>query len=463
MKTHIASFALAGCLFFTLAAASAPDDTAESLGKWREDLDYLYQEIEGSSSLREIFKVKGIDWKKLKQETDRRFKKMARAASKRKRSDDVVYYDVLQFLIGQLRDSHATIQVDESIREAWRAQQPKRIDAGIELQPGAGDVILVSNTFAARGANSPLHGRGVRHDGTILESVNGVPAGRYFEEKANEKFTEEGWLSSLARARVEALNDLHMAEDGRLELVFKALDMPEAARRSYVELSPKKRARAFKKLTWKTKKVSIRATECAQARNPRNFFFMHLERPKLNETADSRVGYTRLESGVGYIRYSAVSGQSRQGLDEACQALEDCQGIILDMRINSGGGESGIGAFDREDGSWQKPVAVLMGPKAISAAETEIWKLMRMRDSKRCIARFFGQTTAGSSGDKIRFELPSGFAKGRFVHRHWHGGRSKIEGAGIEPDEVVDQDVVELSLGIDSFIRAAEDWLLEAK
>jgi hypothetical protein len=84
-----------------------------------------------------------------------------------------------------------------------------------------------------------------------------------------------------------------------------------------------------------------------------------------------------------------------------------------------------------------------------------------MREGKRCHARFFGRTTAGASGGKIHFELPSGFAKGSFVYRHWHGGRSEIEGKGIEPDELCDQDVVELSLGIDSCIRRAEEWLGE--
>jgi hypothetical protein len=82
-----------------------------------------------------------------------------------------------------------------------------------------------------------------------------------------------------------------------------------------------------------------------------------------------------------------------------------------------------------------------------------------MRDERRADLRTFGRTTAGASGNKIAFELPSGFAKGRFVFSHWHGGRSQIEGNGLEPDEIVDQDPVELSLGIDSCIRAAEDWL----
>jgi hypothetical protein len=82
-----------------------------------------------------------------------------------------------------------------------------------------------------------------------------------------------------------------------------------------------------------------------------------------------------------------------------------------------------------------------------------------MRDKKQVDARFFGRTTAGASGKKFKFKLPSGFASGQFVYRHWLGGTCKVEGAGIEPDEPVDQDVVELSLGIDSVVSAAERWL----
>ena len=68
---------------------------------------------------------------------------------------------------------------------------------------------------------------------------------------------------------------------------------------------------------------------------------------------------------------------------------------------------------------------------------------------------------AGASGDKINFDLPSGFAKVRFVYRHWHGGRSQIEGAGLEPDVEVLQDPVELALKIDSCIARAEEWIAE--
>ena len=67
---------------------------------------------------------------------------------------------------------------------------------------------------------------------------------------------------------------------------------------------------------------------------------------------------------------------------------------------------------------------------------------------------------SGTGDDQVYYaRLPSDFAKGQFVVRHWHGGRSTIEGVGIDPDEEVFRDLVELSRGIDSCIARAQAWV----
>ena len=43
--------------------------------------------------------------------------------------------------------------------------------------------------------------------------------------------------------------------------------------------------------------------------------------------------------------------------------------------------------------SFEKKATVM---RSMSAAETELWTLLQMRSSKRCNARLFGRTTAGS-------------------------------------------------------------------
>lgn len=437
--------------------------SAERWKGWDKDLEYLFEEIEKPPTLRQIFKDKGIDWKKVRKEAESRFAKQAKAAKKRRqddeRADQVAYYGVLEFVIGQLRDSHARLDVDEGIRKAWEESQPPVFDAGIEFLPGTHGMILVANTFAARGANSPLYMNGVRHEQTVLESVNGTPAAEYFEDKALEIWEERGWQSSKSRAYIEALNDLTMREGESLKLVFNTLDAADNIRQRYVEADDKKRAKEVKRLKWKSKKVSLRASECTEARNARNFRFLHLERPELTETSAPSLWYGKLESGNGYILYTGVSEKSLGGMREACEALGDCPAIVLDMRLNGGGGNSAVKAFDAKDGGWSKPLAVLMGPKTMSQGETEIWSLRDMREARTCHMQSFGSTTAGSSGAKSQFELPSGFAKGQFVVRHWHNGRSTIEGRGIDPDIEVHQDIVELSMGIDSCVKAAEEWL----
>lgn len=458
----------AGPVSSTTNSPLSPVPDADSVKRWKawdKDLQYLFKEIEKPSSLKKIFKEKGIDWKKVKKEAEKRLDGFAKGAKKSKGGAEeeqlqkAQFYGVLEFVISQLRDSHAHLKAKGRAAENYRESLPKRHQAGIEFLQGDHGLILVSNTFAGRGSNSPLYGKGVRHECTWVDTINGVAAPKFFEERAREVWEDEGWQSSPFRAHVESMNKLDMGDGDALKFVFQTLDSSDKVIERYLETPPEERAKAFKKLKWKKSKVSLRFNECAQTQNPRNFVFMHLPRPELQKTVDKGVYYAKLDSGFGYIATYSVSQQSRAAYDAALEELADCPGLILDMRMNGGGGHSGVEALHRKRGSWSKPVAVLMGPKTMSQGETEIWAIREMREQRMCNARLFGQTTAGSSGRKAQFELPSGFASGQFVIDHWDGGQQTIEGRGIEPDEVVLQDVVELSRGIDSCRRAAEAWL----
>ncbi len=448
-----------------LSAASLPgEETSQTRWKaWRKDLNYLFDEIEKPSTLKSILKAKGISWKKVKKEANGRFNAHAKAFRKNKQSkapeERVAFYGILRYTIGQLRDTHAHLKVADSISKAWQDSLPKTFDAGIEFQPGSQGLILVSNTFAARGANSPLMAKGVHHEATYLASINGKPSTKYFQELATKIYGEDGWQSTYGRAWIESMNALTLPEKGTLKLVFKTLDLSEKARDRYLQTPDEDRAKAFRKLKWDTKKVSLRANECERSKNARNFIFMALRNEDMTATSDKGIWYTKLPSGYGLIKYYSVNQNSRAAMDQACEALSDCPGIILDMRSNGGGGNSGVDTFHNKTGAWTKPLAVLAGHKTMSQGETEIWRLQQFRKAKKCTLRIFGQTTAGSSGAKIQFALPSGFAKGQFVFRHWEGRDGPIEGNGIAPDQEVFQDIVELSAGIDSHILRAERWM----
>ena len=460
---QLVALPLALALLLQPSAGAGPraDEVADRWKAWEADLEYLCEEIDKPPQLRQIFKVKGIEWKKVRKGLEKRFKELAKAAKKRGRDDEmadsIAFYDLLHDVIGQLHDGHAYVEVDEKVREAWLAAEPKFHSAGVELMPGTHGTVIVAYV----NPGDPVSGRGVTHVATVLESVNGQDAREYFAERGAEMM-DQGGLSTLGRATMLAMHRLEMGEDEKLELIFQVLDASEKERTKYVELPDKKRAKAFKSLKWKKKKLTLRYAECERARNPWSFRCQNAPLPELTETSDKNVTFGRLPSGFGYVRYLGVSKAANEALAQACGELSDCPGLVLDIRRNGGGGDGGAAEiFDGKDGVWKKPVAVLMGPWNMSAGETEVWELQRLRKNNRCNVRFFGTTTAGASGDKIPWELPSGFAKGRFVFKHWHNEQSQIEGSGCEPDVVIDQDVVELSLGIDSHIRAAEAWLDE--
>ena len=168
------------------ASAALGDElsTEERWKTWRKDLDHLFEEIEKPAELRAILKAKDIDWKGVRREADKRFSQLAKDFKKRKKNDaseeSLEFYNLLVYVVGQLRDSHAHIDAGKGINEACLAKRPKRFDAGIELQLGTHGTVLVANTLAARNSNSPLHGKGVRHTATILETIDGKPAFEYF-------------------------------------------------------------------------------------------------------------------------------------------------------------------------------------------------------------------------------------------------------------------------------------------
>lgn len=199
----------------------------------------------------------------------------------------------------------------------------------------------------------------------------------------------------------------------------------------------------------------------------------------------------RLDSGIAVIRIPTFSNRDGHDLvaefDAALDSVFNAPGLILDLRGNGGGStmysDRIAGRFFDEtfvygreyfrhrlpQRLWRSqfnytvksrapmytgPVAVITDWTNASTAENF---LAAMVDSGR--AFIVGQTTAGSSGNPIHFQLPGGdcqFSTGDF---HRLNGLS-IEGRGFDPDIPIQWSVEDLVQGRDSFIDAAEEALM---
>ena len=101
------------------------------------------------------------------------------------------------------------------------------------------------------------------------------------------------------------------------------------------------------------------------------------------------------------------------------------------------------------------PQAVLIDARCISAGEGwASWFVARKR------ARFFGEATAGASSRKRQHELKNGLYKVVFPVNAYTGFLDRpIERRGLEPDEPVRQNAVDLAAGRDTVLEAARDYL----
>jgi hypothetical protein len=172
----------------------------------------------------------------------------------------------------------------------------------------------------------------------------------------------------------------------------------------------------------------------------------------------------RFEDGVGYILFSDCAKPQADGFDKALDKLKDTKALILDARLNGGGDETAAqqvaGRFVekaavysknriREDGKWNgpfdrtveprkdaeryaKPVAVLIGPKVGSSAESFV--LMMKHGAK---AKLFGETTKGSSGRPLPHQLGNGVTVYLPSWEDQLPDGTILEGKGVRPDTVV--------------------------
>ncbi len=180
------------------------------------------------------------------------------------------------------------------------------------------------------------------------------------------------------------------------------------------------------------------------------------------------VSWKMLDDQIGYIYVRRIGEHLIESLDSAVKELNRADGLIIDVRGNSGGGfdaQRAVRNFDLEDGTepsrprFTRSIAVLVDARCISAAEGwTSWFVARQR------ARLFGETTAGASARKTTYELPNGLYKVRFPVKAYRGSLDRpIERRGLEPDVSVMPTASDIAQGRDTVLEAARQWLLSAQ
>jgi hypothetical protein len=208
---------------------------------------------------------------------------------------------------------------------------------------------------------------------------------------------------------------------------------------------------------------------------------------------DKNLWSARTADGIGYLQLGTFGRDERAAVDRTIDALRqmrDCKGLILDLRLNSGGDEAlarSVAAWfvrdqrvyaahtvrnpDAADGFDERqersirgnadperfngPIAVLTGPVIMSSAEAFLLMMKQAGTS-----RLIGATSRGSSGNpkpyvlapRLTVQLPS-----------WRALRPDgtcFEGEGIHPDIEVPTQPADFEHG-DPVLQRALVWLRE--
>ena len=175
-----------------------------------------------------------------------------------------------------------------------------------------------------------------------------------------------------------------------------------------------------------------------------------------------------LDKRIGYIYVRRIRNDLIESLDQAVEKLWDAEGLIIDVRGNSGGGFDAARAhrnFALDDDQepqrprFKGPIALLIDARCISAGEGwASWFVAKKR------AKVFGTATAGASARKRTYTLKNGLYKVRFPIKLYRGSLDRpIERRGVEPDVSVRPNAQDLANGRDTILQAAYRDLLENK
>lgn len=399
---------------------------------YRADIDFALDALEKECG--HFFKLKGIEWKKVRKEFEKAVKKV---------KTDQEQWKLLYLLVNRLRDGHARVEpmTEIEVPEEWK----------VEYKGPGFFLCKVGKKYYIKVAWSSSEDLGIAPGMEVL-SIDETPVAKWVEQRIEKAYDERGFSTHQHALHWVLNRGFKKPEGERLKIEFKGEK-------------------------GKKKKRTVTLTRASSVPDGPAVYL------KGYESVGDSVRYAKTERGYAYLHFRRTKDQVLEEIDKALAALNELGGLdnypgmILDFRGNSGGG-CDHDAFEARFVPKGKEIARITRPKLASAGPLtyggpmvvivdgtvvsagETTSGMFKEDGR---AYMIGESaTAGMSSQKKYIELPSGKFK-LYVsigsnRSSFNGGRG-IEGIGVQPHEIVEFDPEELKIGVDTLIRHAEDLL----
>lgn len=343
----------------------------------------------------------GVDWAKVREDYEPKLAKI---------KTDAELYQLLQQMLGELKQSHFNIIPPEAIPPD-NIREPQMGGIGIELQMLEGQAVITKLE-----ENSPAARAGIR-PGFVIKQADDITV-----EQAIQKF-EKAKLSP-------AMKRLQMART----IFDKVLGKPD---------------------------TDVRLVYLDEHNRQREIM---LRRERLKGEMSSRMGnfpprYSEFESkrlahGIGYIRFNIFTLNLLERIRDAIHDMSDAPGLIIDLRGNPGGlggmatqianvlesrrvslGTMTMRAGQNEfrvspqKGAYQGSIVILMDGRSGSTSEVFA---SGMQESGRAI--IVGERSVGAALPSIIQKLPTGALLQCAIADFKTPKGILIEGRGVIPD-----------------------------
>jgi C-terminal processing protease CtpA/Prc len=394
---------------------------------YEQDVAFALDQLE--SNCGRFFALKKIDWPAVRKQ----FAEEAKTVG-----SDEQHLVLLTRLLARVKDGHAVVRPTDKTKDMKppaSLAQPDRTGPGMFWCTIGQDAYVKKSFASARDA-------GVRAGMQVLE-VDGKPARQWLE------------------ARVEQMSDTRSfstPQQAMFHTCHWGLAQP-AGTTMRLKLKP---------VSGDAVDVTVTYRRASTVPDGPAVFPRELK-------GDGDVAYATLPSGFGYVHVRRCKADLPQRMDEALEALGNLPGLVLDLRANGGGG------FDHEAlmGRFVPAGRTMSFAKAYRSAGPRPYGGLvvliidgNVRSAGETLAAIFKEdgrayvigesATAGTSSQKTTIDLPSGLF-GLYVSTRSNMARSNggkgIEGVGIPPHEVISYDPQDLSAGVDTLTKRAEDLL----